>query len=100
MRTSYGYQDPGKSVASDDRSGKPEKPSPPGYSKEDYGQSWSSQEWKSGAAEHDRSGKPETTSWDILQKLAPHREEPLLGEMRIPKGTESRFTMDRGNLRQ
>ena len=32
---------------SDDRSGKPEKPSPPGNSKEDYGQSWSSQEWKS-----------------------------------------------------
>ena len=27
-RTSYGYQDPGKSVAVDDRSGKPEKPSP------------------------------------------------------------------------
>ena len=77
-RTSYGYQDPGKSVASDDRSEKPEKPSPPGYSKEDYGQSWSSQEWKSGAAEHDRSGKPETTSWDLLQKLDPHREEPLL----------------------
>ena len=41
-RTSYGYQNPGKSVARDDRSGKPEKPSPPGYSKEDYGQSWSS----------------------------------------------------------
>ena len=78
-RTSYGYQDPGKSVASDDRSGKPEKPSPPpGYSKEDYGQSWSSQEWKSGAAEHDRSGKPEKTCWDSLQKVAPHREEPLL----------------------
>ena len=78
-RTSYGYQDPGKSVASDDGSGKPDRPSPPGYSKEDYGQSWSSQEWKSGAAEHDRSGKPEKTSWDILQKVAPHREEPLLG---------------------
>ena len=77
--TSYGYQDPGKSVASDDRSGKPENSSPPGYSKEDYGRSWSSQEWKSGAAEHDRSGKPETTSWDISQKDAPHREEPLLG---------------------
>ena len=59
VRTSYGYQNPGKSVESDDRSEKPEKPSPPGYSKEDYGQSWSSQEWKSGAAEHDRSGKPE-----------------------------------------
>ena len=78
VRTSYGKQDPGKSVASDDRSGKPEKPSPPGYSKEDSGQSWSSQEWKSGAAAHDRSGKPEKTSWDKLQKVAPHREEPLL----------------------
>ena len=53
--TSYGYQDPGKSVAGDDRSGKPDRPSPPGYSQEDYGRSWSSQEWKSGAAEHDRS---------------------------------------------
>ena len=42
--TSYGYQDPGKSVAVDDR-----------------------------------SGKPETTSWDILQKVDPHREELLLG---------------------
>ena len=77
-RTSCGYQDLGKSVAGDDRSGKPERPSPPGYSKEDYGQSWSSQEWKSGAAEHDRSGKPEKTSWDMMQQVAPHREEPLL----------------------
>ena len=76
-RTSYGYQDPGKSVAGDDRSGKPARPSPPGYSKEDYGQSWSSQEWKSGAAAHDRSGKPEKTSWDMMQQVAPHREEPL-----------------------
>ena len=78
VKTSNGYQDPGKSAAGDDRSGKPEKPSPPGYSKEDYGQSWSSQEWKSGAAAHDRSGKPEKTSWDMLQQVAPHREEPLL----------------------
>ena len=77
-RTSYGYQDPGKSVASDDRSGKLEKPSPPGYSKVDYDQSWSSQEWKSGAAAYDRSGKPEKTSWDMTQQVAPHREEPLL----------------------
>ena len=76
--TSYVYQDPGKSVASDDRSEKPEKPSPPGYSKEDYGQSWSSQEWKSGAAAHDRSGKPEKTSWDMMQQVRPHREKPLL----------------------
>ena len=42
-RTSYGYQDPGKSVAGDDRSGIPEK-----------------------------------TSWDMMQQVDPHREEPLL----------------------
>ena len=78
VRTSYGYQDPGKSVAGDDRSGKPDRPSPPGYSKEDCGQSWSSQEWKSGAAAHDRSGKPEKTSWDMMQQVVPHREEHLL----------------------
>ena len=34
---------------------------------------------KSGAAEHDRSGKPEGISWDTLQKVDPHCEEPLLG---------------------
>ena len=78
-RTSYGYQDPGKSVVSDDRTGKPVQPSPPGYSQEDYGRSWSSQEWKSGAAEHDRSGKPEEISWNLLHKVDPHRAEPLLG---------------------
>ena len=66
--TSYRYQDPGKSVAGDDRSGKPDRPSPPGYSQEDYGRSWSSQEWKSGAVEHDRSGKLEEISWDKLHK--------------------------------
>ena len=56
-----------------------EKPSQPDYSKEDYGRSWSSQEWKSGAVKHDRSGKPELTSWNTLQEVDPHREEPLLG---------------------
>ena len=74
-----GYQDPGKSVPSDDRTGKPEKPSQPDYSQEDYGRSGSSQEWKSGTAEHDRSGKNEEISWDILPQVDPHREEPLLG---------------------
>ena len=77
-RTSYD-QDPGKSVPSDDRTGKPVEPSRPNYMQEDYGRSWSSQEWKSGAAEHDRSEKPEGISWDSLQKVDPHREEPLLG---------------------
>ena len=78
VRTSYGYQDPEKSVAGDDRSGKPERLSPTSYSKEDYGQSWFSQEWNCGAAAHDRSRKPEKTSWDTMQQVAPHREEPLL----------------------
>ena len=32
-KTWYGYRDPGKSVVEDDRSGKLERPSPPGYSK-------------------------------------------------------------------
>ena len=77
-KTSYRYQDLEKPVASDDRSGKPEKPSLTGYSKEDYGPSWSSQEWKSGAVAHDRSGKPEKSSWNMMQQVAPHREEPLL----------------------
>ena len=78
-RTSYGYQDPGKSVLSDDRTGKLVQPSQPDYSQEDYGRSWSCREWKSGTAEHDRSGKPEEISWDILPKVDPHREESLLG---------------------
>ena len=77
-RTSYGYQDPGKSVASDDRLVKPDRPSPPGYSKENYDQSWSSQEWKSEVTAHDRLGKLEKTSWDMMQQVVPHREEPLL----------------------
>ena len=77
-RTSYGHQDPWKSFAIDHRSGKPDRPSPAGYSKEDYGRSWSSQECKSGAAAHDRSRKPEKTSWDMMQQVVPHREKPLL----------------------
>ena len=77
-RTSYEYQNPGKSAAGDDRSGKPERPSPASYSKEDYGRSWSSQEWKSEAAAHDRSGKPDETSWNAMQQVRPHHEEPLL----------------------
>ena len=68
VRTSYGYQDPGKSVPNDDRTEKPVEPSRPDYTQEDCDRSWSSQEWKSGAAERDRSGKPEGISWDSLQK--------------------------------
>ena len=57
-RTSYGCQDPGKSVPSDDGMVKLVEPSRSEYTQKDYGRSWSSQEWKSGA-EPDRSGKPE-----------------------------------------
>ena len=77
-KTWYGYQDPGKSVVVDDRSGKPDRLSPAGYSKLDYGRSWSSQEWKSEATAHDRSGKPDETSWSVVQQVRPHHEEPLL----------------------
>ena len=59
--------------------GKPVQPSQSDYTQDDYGRSWSSQEWKSGAAEHDRPGQPEEISWDSLRKVNPHREEPFLG---------------------
>ena len=77
-RTSHGYQDPERYVL-DDRTGKPVETSRSDYLQEDYGRSWSFQEWKSGAAEHDRSGKPEENSYGALQEVDPHREEPLLG---------------------
>ena len=95
VRTSYGYQDPGKSVAVDDRSGKLDRPSPPGYSKEDYGLSWSSQEWKSGDGEHDRSGQPDRNSWDSLQKVDPHRGDIFSAGPRILQGTKGLFTIER-----
>ena len=74
-RTSYGYQNPGKSVAGDDRSGKLERPSPPDYSIEDYVNLSLLKSGKSGAAAHDQSGKLEKTSWNMMQQVAPHREE-------------------------
>ena len=77
-KTWYGYQDPGKSVVEDDRSGKPDRLFPTGYSKMDYGRSWSSQEWKSEAAAHDRSGKADEICWNAMQQVRPHHEEPLL----------------------
>ena len=78
VKTWYGYQDPGESVAVDYRSGKPDRKSPSGHSKLDYGRSWSSQEWKSEATAHDRSGKPDKTSWNEVQRVRPHHGETLL----------------------
>ena len=74
----YRYQDLEKSVVVDDRSGKPDRPSAPGYSQEDYGQSWSSQEWKSEVTAHDRSGKPDEISWNAVQQICPHHGDALL----------------------
>ena len=71
VRTSYGYQDLERSVQIDDRTVKPVETSRSDYLQKDYGRSWCSQEWKSGAAEHDRSGKPEVNSWDSLQEVDP-----------------------------
>ena len=79
-KTSYGYQDPGKSVAVDDRSGKADRLSPTGYSKSDYDRSWSSQEWKSEVTAHDRSGKLDKTSWNAVQQICPHHGDTLLDE--------------------
>ena len=76
-KTWYGYQDPGKSVVVDDRSGKPDRLSPAGYSKVDYGRSWYSQEWKSKATAPDRSGKPDETSWNEVQQVRLHHEDAL-----------------------
>ena len=87
-RTSYGYQDPGKSVAVDDRSGKRENSSQPGYSQEDYDQSWSSQEWKGGAMEHDRSGKPKKLLWINCNKLSLIVKNLFSAEVRITQGSE------------
>ena len=77
-KTWYGYQDPGKSVVVDDRSGQPDRLSPTGYSKSDYDHSWSSQEWKSEVPAHDRSGKLDETSWNAVQQICPHHQDALL----------------------
>ena len=77
-RTGYEYQDPGKSVVVDDRSGQSDRLSPAGYSKSDYERCWSSQEWKSEATTSDRSGKPDKTSWNAVQQVCPHHGDALL----------------------
>ena len=68
----------------DYRSGNPDRLFPTGYSKMNYGGSWSSQEWKSGAAEHDRSGKPEKTFWMRCNKLSLIVKNLFLMEMHNP----------------
>ena len=76
-RTSYGHHELEQPVL-DDRAERPVETSRSNYSQE-YGSSWSSQEWKSGDGEHDRSGQPEQNSWDSLERVDPFRGEHLLG---------------------
>ena len=96
VKKHYGSQDPWKSVAGEDRSGRPGKEtdlfeapnhyhheqfmesfSSTDYSKLDYDRAWSSQEWKAEATTHDRSGRPDKTSWRMVQKVRPDQEEIL-----------------------
>ena len=70
------------------------------YLQEDYGRSWSCQEWKSGAAEHDRSEKPENILGIHCKKLTLIVRNLFSAGMRILQGTESLFTIERGNLCQ
>ena len=93
----YGSQDPWKSVAGEDRSGKPGKEkdlfeasdqhyheqfmesfSSTNYSKLDDDRAWSSQEWKTETTTYDRSGRPDKTSWRMARKVRPDHEEILL----------------------
>ena len=93
----YGSQDPWKSVAGEDGSGRPGKEtdlfeasdhyyheqfmesfSSTYFSKLDYDRAWSSQEWKAEATTYDRSGRLDKTSWRVVQKVRPDHEEILL----------------------
>ena len=93
----YGCQDPWKSVAGEDRSGRPGKEtdlfeasdhyyyeqfmggfSSTDSSKLDYDRAWSSQEWKAEVTTHDRSGQPDRTSWRMVRKVRLDHEEILL----------------------
>ena len=84
VKKHYGNQDPWKSVAGEDRSGRPGKEtdlfeasdhyyheqfmesfSSTSSSKLDYDRAWSSQKWKTEATTYDRSRRPDKTSWKM-----------------------------------
>ena len=77
-RTSYGYQDPGKSVESDDRSGKPEKPSHQVIQKRIMVNLGLLKSGKVDLRSTIDQGNLMKLLWDMMQQVAPHREEPLL----------------------
>ena len=97
VKKHYGSQDPWKSVAGEDRSGRPDKGtdlfeasdqhfheqfmesfSSTNYSKLDDDRAWSAQEWKTEATTYDRSGRPDKTSCRMVRKVRPGHEEILL----------------------
>ena len=88
VKKHYGSQDPWKSVAGEDRSGRPDKGrdlfeasdhyfheqfmesfSSTNDSKLDDDRAWSSQEWKAEATTDDRSGRPDKISWKMIRKV-------------------------------
>ena len=54
------------------------EPSRPDYTQEDYGRSWSSQEWKTETTTYDTLRLPNETSWRMVQKVRLGHEEVLL----------------------
>ena len=84
----YGSQDPWKSVAGEDRSGRPGKETNSFEASDHHYHeqfvenwivtAWSSQEWKAAAAMYDRSFRPDKTSWRMVRKVRPHHEEIFL----------------------
>ena len=93
----YGSQDPWRSFAEEDRSGRPDKGtdlfeasdhyyheqfmesfSSASYSKLDDDRAWSSQEWKTETSTYDRSGRPDKTSVRMVRKVRLGHEEILL----------------------
>ena len=97
VRTSYGYQDPGRSVPSDDRTEKLVQPSQPDYTQEDYGQSWSSQEWKVELRSTIDQGNLRQFLGIYCKKLTLIVRNFFSAEMRILQGTKRLFTIERGN---
>ena len=113
----YGNQDPWKSVAGEDRSGRPGKEtdlfeasdhhyheqfmesfSSESYSKLDDDRAWSSQEWKTETTTYDRSERPDKTSWRMVRKVRPVTRKFFSTEPRNPQGTKKHFVTDRGDL--
>ena len=97
VKRHYGSQDPWRSIAGEDRSGRHNKGtdlfeasdhhhhdqlmesfSSTSSSKLDDDRAWSSQEWKTEIKTYDRSGRPDKTSWRMVRKVRPDHEEILL----------------------